>query len=340
MIAHPFTWTFWVAVVTGLLLYGATVRPALAVAWHWSPGDADGGQLRRERRWEMACLLGRWALFTLTGAALLWLVGIVAVWHGVVPGAMCGTGVLQAMGGHGVRAMVFWGMALLVLHGWRVLDFLDSGDPDGLLTPTVARVLLIVGALLVPAVIHSWLALMHIDPAAPVSCCAAVYDQVLRPEGAGAMGRGGALVAGWLSLVGGGLLTVLAARQWRCRGLSTGFLPAAAAAGWAVAAAVAVKHFWSAYYYQVLSHPCPWCLFLPDHYGAGFAVYGAMTVTVATGVTLWAADRVRRRHPSLSAAADAIMGRAARRMMVALLLFILLTAGPALAWKVRTGLWL
>ncbi|MCJ8502238.1 hypothetical protein [Desulfatitalea alkaliphila] len=340
MIAHPFTWTFWAAVATGLILYGAGVRSALAVAWHWSPGAADGAQLRRERNWEMACLLGRWALAGLTGAALLWLVGVVAVWHGMVPGAMCGTGVLQAMGGHGVRAMAFWAMALLALHGWRVLDRLDSHHPDGLLTPTAARVLLLAAPLLVPAVIHSWLALMHIDPAAPVSCCAAVYDQVLRPTGTGAMGRGGALAAGWLSLAGGGLLAVLAGLQWRCGGKCSGALPAVVAAGWVVVAAPAVKHLWSAYYYQVLSHPCPWCLFLPDHYGAGFAVYGAMAVTLTAGVTLWTADRVRRRHPLLSDAATTLMVRAARRMLLALLLFILLTAGPALAWKLRTGLWL
>ena len=35
---------------------------------------------------------------------------------------------------------------------------------------------------------------------------------------------------------------------------------------WGIATTVAVKQVWSAYYYQVLSHPCPWCLFLPDYH--------------------------------------------------------------------------
>lgn len=340
MISHPLTWAFWATVLTGVLLYGTSARRALDVVLHWAPVKADGAQLRRERGWETAALIGRWSLGGLTMAALLGLVGITGVWHGMIPGAMCGTGVLQAMGAHGGRAMVFWILALLVLYGWRALDRLDSHHPDGPLTPTAARVLLAAAPMLVLAVIHSWQALMHLETIAPVSCCAAVYDQVLQPAADEAAGRMRISIAKWGSLAGGGALMVLAGLKGRYPARGRGGLLAAVALVWGLAATIAVAHVWSAYYYQVLSHPCPWCLFLPDYYGAGFFIYGSVALAVMEGVTLWLADHARRRHPLLADAACRTIGRAARRMMLALIVFTLLTAGPALAWRLRTGVWL
>ena len=131
MIWHPLVWAFWVATATGGLLYATGAVQAVDVMLNWAPARADIDQLRREHRAETAVLLGRWFLGCLTAAALLGLVGIAGVWHQMIPGAMCGTGVLQAMGTDGSRAMIFWGLTLIVLYGWRVLDGLDSHHPQG-----------------------------------------------------------------------------------------------------------------------------------------------------------------------------------------------------------------
>jgi hypothetical protein len=62
--------------------------------------------------------------------------------------------------------------------------------------------------------------------------------------------------------------------SWRCQASDhpergSGAMRCAVAILWSIGATTAsVKQVWSAYYYQVLSHPCPWCLFLPDYYGA------------------------------------------------------------------------
>lgn len=340
MIWHTLTWTFWVTAATGSMLYIAGAIHALDVAWHWSPKRADMAQLHRERRAETAALLGRWALGCLTAAATLGLVGICWVWHRAIPGAMCGTGVLQAMGTSGSRAIVFWSVALLMLYGWRVLDRLDSHHPEAVLTQTAARVMLATAPLLALALFYAWPALMRMDAIPSVSCCATVYDQVLNRPSASASSARLVSLALWGSLIGSVVLLVWMVLKIRLTDLRFGILPALIIVLWVSAAAVSVKQVWSAYYYQVLSHPCPWCLFLPQHDAVGFLIFGCMALVVMDGVALWLADRVRTRHAVLSDPAGRQIRRSALRMIICLIAYTALTAGPALAWRIRSGVWL
>ena len=103
---------------------------------------------------------------------------------------------------------------------------------------------------------------------------------------------------------------------------------------------VAVIQVWSAYYYQVLSHPCPWCLYLPDYYGAGFIIFGCMAAVVMESIALWLAEHTRGRHPVLTNPAGKRILRSAWRIAIILVVFTVLTAGPAIAWRLRTGTWL
>ena len=337
---HPLVWAFWVAAATGGLLYATGAVQAVDVMLNWAPARADIDQLRREHRAETAVLLGRWSLGCLTAAALLGLVGIAGVWHRMIPGAMCGTGVLQAMGTDGSRAMIFWGLTLIVLYGWRVLDGLDSHHPQGVLTQAAARVMLSAAPFFVLAVCFSWQALMRVENAPPVSCCAAVYDQVLTGASESTVIKSLVPVCLGFSLVGSAALLALAVSAIRSPHRTSGVIMAIIATLWGIAAMVAVKQVWSAYYYQVLSHPCPWCLFLPDHYGAGFLIFGCMAVVVMESIALWLAARTRCRYPVLSDPACNRIRRSAWRIAIILVVFTVLTAGPAIAWRLRTGTWL
>lgn len=337
MIWHPFTWAFWAAVVTGGLFYGAAAVGAVDVVLSWCPARGDMDQLQRERRAETAAILARGSLGCLAAAALLGLIGIAVVWHHGVPGAMCGTGVLQAMGRPGSRALMFWGAALLILYGWRVLDRLDRHQPQGMLIRTSARVMLLAAPFLALAVFCTWLAVMRVATVPAVSCCAAIYDPVVNSNGP-------SIVAGsmltWSSLAAAAALLILTMLGIRFSHWEFGPLPAVIAVCWAVTATNAVKHVWAAYYYQVLSHPCPWCLFLPDYHGVGFFIFGCMAVVIMEGIAFWLAGRTRRQYPLLAAPAEKRRCRAARRMMIALIGFTLLTAGPAVAWRLGNGVWL
>ena len=337
---HPLVWAFWVATAAGGLLYATGAVQAVDVMLNWRPAHADSDQLRRERHAETAVLLGRWALGCLTIAAFLGLTGIAVVWHRLVPGAMCGTGVLQAMGTDGSRAMIFWGVTLLILHAWRVLDDLDSHHPQGVLTQPCARMMLIAAPFFVLAVFFSWQALMRVETVPPVSCCAAVYDQVLSGASDSTFLKSLVSICLRFSLIGSAALLALAVSAIRSPDRTSGVIIALIAFLWGIGAIVAVKQVWSAYYYQVLSHPCPWCLFLPDYYGAGFFIFGCMAVVVMESVALWLAERTRCRYPILADPANRRIRRSAWRIAITVMVFTLLTAGPAIAWRLRTGVWL
>ncbi len=340
MIWHPLTWAVAIAAAVGGLLYGMAARRAIAVATDWQPARADARQLALERDAESAALLGRWSMVCLSTAALLGLLGIARVWHRLVPGAMCGTGVLQAMGTGGGRALFFWAAALLLLYAWRVLERLDGTDPQAPLAATGARLLITAAPFLALALASAGTALTHVGATGPVSCCAVVYDRVLNgTDGGWSMDRL-VMPALWISLAGGAALVVTATAKHRAPDSRWGIMPVAIAAVWAMASLPAVNHVWSAYYYQVLSHPCPWCLFLPDYHGAGFLIFGCLAAGMLESAALSVADGVRTRHPRLAWAARRRIRQAARRILIAVVGFTLLTVGPAILWRLRTGVWL
>jgi hypothetical protein len=253
---------------------------------------------------------------------------------------MCGTGVLQAMGTDGSRALIFWGLTLLALYGWRVLDGLDSHHPQGVLTRVAARVMLSAAPFFVLAVCFSWRALMRVENVPPVSCCAAVYDQVLTGGSESTGIHSLAPVCLGFNLVGSAVLLALAVSAIRFPDRTPGAAVTIIAILWGIAAMVAVEQVWSAYYYQVLSHPCPWCLFLPDYHGAGFVIFGSMAIVLMESIALWLAQRTHCRYPVLTVPAARRIRRAAWRIAVTVMVFTILTAGPAIAWRLRTGTWL
>lgn len=340
MIWHPLVWVFWLAAATGGVLYGMAALRSMDIAANWRPAAADARQLRLEQRAETATLLGRASLVCLAVAVGIGLMGIARVWHQVIPGAMCGTGVLQAMGSNGNRALMFWGLGLSILFTWRVLEQLDRSHPNAGLTSVGARILVAAAPFLVLAFGYTWPALMHVGSSAPVSCCAAVYDQVLisSPDAAPLHSR--IHLSAWGGLSGGTALLVMMVFKHRHPDRHMGTAPFLAAIGWTVVSVAAVKQIWSSYYYQVLSHPCPWCLFLPDYHGAGFFIFGSLALVLLESLAIGVADATRRRSPPTDEAARRRIRLATRRIALAIVCFTLLTAGPAIAWRLRTGVWL
>jgi len=340
MIWHPLVWTFGAAALTGGVLYFYAFFFAMDVAANWAPERTDRRQLRREHRAEASSLLAKGAFSCLFVAALAGVVGIALFWHRIVPGAMCGTGVLQAMDVWGTRAMFFWGLALIVLYGWHVADGLERKSPDGVLSQNNARLLLTASPFLLLAFFYSQRALLSVDTTDPVSCCAAVYDRVLDGTAANKIKPVIRAVSFWGSALGSMLISGGVIRAIRRPGLGTDRGVAFLSIIWALFAAVAVKQIWSSYYYQVLSHPCPWCLFLTDHYGVGFLIFGSISICVLEGTALWVSHQIYRNCPVLAAPARLRCQVAHRRILTALVVYTCLTLFPALHWRISTGAWL
>ena len=344
MIWHSLVWAFWAAAAAGSLLYGTAAWRALDVAANWQPATVDQGQLQRERNAELAGLLARGAMVCLSAAALMGLIGIALSWHRIIPGAMCGTGVLQAMGIAGPRAMLFWWATIALLFGWTVMDGLDRRHPRGVAVPVCARLLVTAAPFLVLALVYSWQSLMRIDSTPPVSCCAAVYDRILGNASESRIMAALPPAVLWGSLIGSIILPIAALTSSRSSRPGperrAGTPVFALATLWCVLAATAVKTVWSSYYYEVLSHPCPWCLFLADHHGVGFFIFACLAVVSLEAVAFWAADHTRHRYPVLAEPAGRRRRTAARRIAAGIIAFTLLTVGPALVWRLRTGAWI
>lgn len=200
------------AVVAADLLASAAaawaIAGALRVAAGWSPGAATAEQLSVERKAEEVSIAGRTALALALPGTLLLLVAINHVLPPLVPGAMCGMGVLDAMP-DGRATLGLRVTALAALFAWGTLDALDRRDRFGPLAPRAARGILAAGGLLLASTLRTTSSLLDLDVHAPVSCCAATLDLARAASGP----RTAWLAGPWhaLVLVAAGLLLAASA---------------------------------------------------------------------------------------------------------------------------------
>lgn len=307
----------------------------------WSPGTADRRQIRLEARIEGASLAMRAALGAFIAATALLVVAISLVLPGLVPGAMCGTGVLEAMGGQGERALGLRALAVLVLWVWRTLDALSRSSPTPPDVPMVARWQVLAIPLVGLAALDTFRAAAALDPHQAVSCCQAVYDNFQTPLEASSVGGVAPWV--WVSalLVGAVLPLALAGRIWRAPAPPWMHLTLwLGVVAWIPVAAITEIRVLSAYVYEVLHHQCPWCLFLPEHRLVGYPLFGALAVVALGAVDDLASARMGAAQPDLTVAARARQRRATAALSIGLLVFMLLAFVPALWWRLRYGVWM
>jgi hypothetical protein len=109
---------------------------------------------------------------------------------------------------------------------------------------------------------------------------------------------------------------------------------------WTGAAVVALVEVLAAYHYGVLHHDCPWCLLLPEHRGVGFVCYTALLVVFVESACIPVLSGIRRQERSLSHAVTERIRSAAGRVVLACVLFEVLSLAPPLIWRLRFGVWM
>ncbi|MFZ0133371.1 MAG: hypothetical protein WAK95_12570 [Desulfobacterales bacterium] len=343
MIWHPLLLTTLTAQAIGLLLLTAAAVKSFRILIGWDPAAADRSQLSLEIEAETAVILARWALGTFLFSSALMLLGITNVFHALIPGAMCGTGVLQAMGRAGTDFLVLDATLLGVLLFWNAARALGRRRPDYPLARLGARLLLLALPVAVLACARSVSAALGVDTHRPVDCCAVVYDQyrsLSEAQSVSGLSDGFWLTA-WsaLSL----LLVGLAAGVRRAAASAAPKLAAMLAATaivWVPVAAVTLTDILAAYHYGVLQHRCPWCLFLLQHRLAGLPLFGALAVVAFEGLTGYLLPLAVKNDPGMQPAALDRSRRAAGRILWALLAFLLLTVLPPLLWHLRFSVWI
>jgi hypothetical protein len=341
--AHPVVLAVVLIDLLAFVCWLVAVVGAIPVAAGWNAGAATREQLLLERRVEEVSSLARLG-FGLYGAATFsLLIAINHVLPSIVPGAMCGVGVLQAMPG-GWLALAVRLLAFLLLWGWAVLDALDRRAPLAPLATASARALLVAVPVAWVAAWQTGEALLYVDVQHPVSCCAVVYDLAREgtAESAMAVAGDGHTVA--VALAGLTLLAcALLLRRHAARALPAGWVAtvfALGALGWAGLAAWVLVDVAAPYLYGVLGHRCPLCFFLPHHQGIGYPLFGSLLTVIAGAVTLAVASNAAVRSPSVVPFACAFVRWATAAVVVGVALFAALAAGPALVWRLRFGVWI
>lgn len=343
MSAHPVVLAVVVVDLLASVCWLVAVAGATRVAAGWRAGDATREQLLLERCAEEVSSLARLGLGLHGAATLSLLIAINHILPSIVPGAMCGVGVLQAMPG-GWLALAVRLLAFLLLWGWAVLDALDRRAPLAPLSTVSARALLVAVPVAWVAAWQTGEALLNVDVQHPVSCCAVVYDLAREGTASSTMAVAGDGHAVAAALAGFALLSgALLLRRRAARALPSGWVVAVfalAALGWAALAAWVLVDVAAPYLYGVLGHRCPLCFFLPHHHGVGYPLFGSLLTATAGAVALAVATNAASRFPSVVPSARAFVRWATVAVVTGVALFTVLAAGPALVWRLRFGVWI
>jgi len=338
---HPLVLAIGLLDLIAWAIYLPAARRLLAALPHWRPESGDARQLWRERALELAAYQGRWVMGMQTAAFVLFLIGVSNLWPPCVPGAMCGAGVLNAMGTAGEQTLIFRGLTLLLFYCRHAAEQLERSDPLPV-APAHGRMLLLAAPLMALATWTFVQAVSAMSGPAPVSCCAALYDQAaagrLNLEGSGISTRF------WAAACFGGALLVAAWGWLQYRrpgsgGRKLALLSALLIPAWTVAAYMALKTVVAPYLFQILYHPCPWCFFLWDQHALGFVLFGLpawMVAETAAALTVRAAGR----HGRSAGPVRARLASTGLRIWAGSLLFAAAAAAPVLLWRLRSGGWI
>ncbi len=326
-----------------MVLMLSASKTAYHVLLSWNPHSADKNQLLLEIAVETSFIKSIAAGWVLLFSTVLLLVAISNILPGIVPGAMCGTGVMQATGGMGNRALAFRFAAVFMLLLRNGLEKLDRSTPSVHLTQTNAGLLLITIPLVFFAITGTFQSISALEVLKPVDCCAALYDSVRSSRDIPAAARIPDIFWIIVFLAGAAFFLIWGLRMTTASGLQTvrqfafglilGFI-------WVLLASITLVRVLSAYHYQVLHHHCPWCLFLAEHWLVGYFLFGSLAVLLFETAMAFAAALTGFKFPELQYTALARIRKAGIRMVLAVSLFLMIAGLPAVLWRLKYGVWM
>ncbi|MDP4979186.1 MAG: hypothetical protein NWQ21_07005, partial [Desulfobacterales bacterium] len=168
MIWHPLLIAVVVGDLLSLLLWLGAARTAFQIVIKWVSQSAKREQIQLERRAETARLAAKFSLAIFILSTTLLIIGITNVLPAMVPGAMCGTGVLQATDGLLGRALMVRFLVFFIMTLWLTYEKLNLSRPDAPLTTYNSRVLLLALPFFLLAVITTYRGILRIDAHQPV----------------------------------------------------------------------------------------------------------------------------------------------------------------------------
>jgi len=343
MIWHPLLFSVLAIDVLGLLLVAGATVSAIRIVTGGPPESTHVALVPLAGKMGTPSFPERTGLALLTFSTVLLIFGIAGVLPKIVPGAMCGEGVLEAANGAMGKALALRGLVLGLLAVWHLLDRLNRSQQDSPLATATARGLLLASPVAVLAVYHTFQAILRLDVNRPVDCCTAVYGQIrpVSPSG----GEPSLPDAFWIcGLALGGIAIILAGihlwRSSRPMGTRATGLLSLVTVLWVPVAATALLRSFAAYHYRFPREPCAWCLFLPENKLVGYLLFGSLVVAAVEACVAFIYSSVAARYPALESATRNRSRTAGLRVALAALLFLALLGIPAIVWRLQLGFWI
>ncbi len=343
MIWHPLLLAVVIGDLLSMLLLLAAGKTAFRIIIKWTPQSATREQVQLERKAETARLSAKFSLTVFFFSTALLIIGITNVLPEIVPGAMCGTGVLQATDGLGGRALIYRFFVFFIMTLWLRFEKLNLSRPDVPLTKYNSRVLLLALPFFSLAGITTFRGIMRIDSHRPVDCCAMVYDQFANLAAARQTAGIPDSFWIWTFWILTALLLACAFRSLRSQpanGLKAAGSLALVTFFWVPIASITLVRVYTAYFYQVLHHHCPWCLFLPEHKFVGVPLFSALVIITLEGPLSYLSAKIAENYPGLFKSARIRTRLASLRLLLATVAYTGMVALPAIYWRLFYGVWL
>jgi hypothetical protein len=318
-------------------------RHSFRIMTSWEPLAATRVQIQLEIESEIAAIQQKWVAGLFLFSTLLYIVGIAVILPTLVPGAMCGTGVIQATHGIGWKALALRLSGLALIYLIRAIDRLNDFNPRAPLSMIHARLSMMATPVLYMAFGYTIRSLWLLDTHEPVSCCTVVYDQL-----------GGVVKAPWLFNIHDGMWVSLfllggVGLLFACFFLGRILYKEPVHLAWTILiltslwvpiAALTLVRVLAAYHYEVLQHHCPWCLLLSEHHHIGFLLFGCLFLIAAEACLSLIIFKIAEQFPQLKKIALKRVHTAAFRTLAATALFIAVAGVPAIIWRLRYGVWI
>ena len=243
---------------------------------YWDFNSFTSRQFKLEKQGFLLSTIATF-IFTVKLILLIYFVYMIDSLSTIIPGAMCGAGVISA-NSYGLNLLFVKLTTLFTLLLYLVLNYLDLQAKEYPLLKVKIWVLVVAISLIF---LESFLDIsyfLNIDISQPVSCCSSLYGTL---EGANPLPFN-LDIKMLLILFYTLFIAVISAMLLENRTLTIALILL-----FGVVSYYSVVYFFGTYIYQLPTHKCPFCMMQRDYYYVGYFVWGFLISSLFFGL-IWA----------------------------------------------------
>ncbi len=246
---------------------------SLPMIWRWDFKSSSKEQYSLERRAYLVMTILS-IIFIIKFLLLPFFVFTIDKLSDLVPGAMCGAGVISA-NIYGLKLLFLKLLILFMLLLWIVINHFDLEAKDYPWFRLKLGIFFLIFATVSIELWLDWSYFLHIDIHKSVSCCSALFGQL---EGANPLPFG----------LDTPKLLILFALLYLLIVISTFskqyWLLLASYILFVFVAYYSVVYFFGTYVYELPTHKCPFCMFQRPYYYVGYLIWGTLFGGVFLGI--------------------------------------------------------